>query len=104
MSPKGIGSSFILHPSSSRRPTHPSRDLSSLEVIGMSYRVVCAAVVGLLLAGAARAQTLQQGLEALEKKNREQGALIRQLLKGEVPANPMDKQHVDAVDTAARYV
>jgi hypothetical protein len=52
----------------------------------------------------AHAQTLNDGLDALEKKFREHKTLIGALLKGEVPLDPAQAVHTEAVDTAAKYV
>jgi hypothetical protein len=53
--------------------------------------------------GTLRAQTLNDGMDALNKKSREHRLLTPQLFKGQLPADPNDKQHVEAIDVAAKY-
>jgi len=51
---------------------------------------------------AARAQTLSDGMAALEAKHRKHRLLIRGLFNGEPKADPNDPQHIEAIDMAAR--
>ncbi len=61
-------------------------------------------VVGFVLTplGAARAQTLSDGMDKLNQKYREHRLLIPQLFKGQIAADPNDKQHVEAIDLVAK--
>jgi hypothetical protein len=53
--------------------------------------------------GAAWAQSLNEGFDALSAKVRLHRQLVPRLLKGTETANPSDKTHVEALDVTARY-
>jgi hypothetical protein len=63
-----------------------------------------AALLVLALAAAAPAQTLNDGMEGLEKKKREVRELIPRLFYGQEPLDPKSPQHLEAVDVAAKLV
>ena len=54
--------------------------------------------------GAARAQTLSDGMNVLDAKYRTHRGLLRDLFKGTLQADPNDRAHAEAIDTEARYV
>jgi hypothetical protein len=56
-----------------------------------------------LLPLVARAQTPQEGTDALENEYKKHRQILPQLLKGAVAADPADKEHAAAIDAAARY-
>jgi hypothetical protein len=60
-------------------------------------------LLALLLPLLARAQTPQEGTDALETEYRKHRQLLPQLLKGSVEADPNNKEHAAALDAAARY-
>jgi hypothetical protein len=69
-------------------------------------RLVLGLLVGMFALapfGAARAQTLSDGMAALDAKYRRHSVLIRGLFKGEPKADSNDPQHVEAIDMAAKY-
>ncbi len=69
-------------------------------------RVLFGLAVSVLLAGpfgVLRAQTLSDGMKALEDKYRSQRTFIAQLFKGQGQADPNDRSHVEAIDIYARY-
>jgi hypothetical protein len=52
---------------------------------------------------AVRAQTPREGMDALDAQYKKHRQLIGQLLKGDVEADPKDKDHAEAVDAMAKY-
>jgi hypothetical protein len=70
-------------------------------------RLLFGLVLGLSLLAplaAVRAQTLSDGMRALDDKYKSHRNLLRDLFKGAIQADPGDKNHVEAIDTEARYV
>jgi hypothetical protein len=61
-------------------------------------------LLALLLCGTVRAQGLSDGMDALEKKYRENRTTIGALFAGEAAFDPKVPQHQEAVDVAAKYV
>jgi hypothetical protein len=57
----------------------------------------------LLLPLLSRAQTPQEGTDALDAEYRKHRQLLPQLFKGSIEADPKDKEHAAAIDAAARY-
>lgn len=61
-------------------------------------------VAALAPLGAARAQSLNGGMNELEDAWRKRRSLASQLLKGTTPADANDKNHVEALDVEAKYL
>src|SRR5690242_14525478 len=76
--------------------SHPSR---SRLLIGLALGL---SLLGPL--GAAQAQSLSDGWNALDNKYRAHRGLLRDLFKGTIQADPNVQQHVEAIDTEARYM
>jgi hypothetical protein len=70
-------------------------------------RLLFAPTVGvfvLVLLSRARAQDLSDGWKKLDDQwNAPRRMLFRNMTRGETPVNPTDKQHVEAIDLAAKY-
>lgn len=60
-------------------------------------------VVSLAPWGAARAQSLSDGINELEAQYRKHRLLIPDLMRGKTPADPADKTHAEALDVVAKY-
>src|SRR5579859_6240889 len=52
---------------------------------------------------ALHAQTPREGMDAVDAQYKKHRQLIGQLLKGDVEADPKDKDHAEAVDALAKY-
>jgi hypothetical protein len=63
-----------------------------------------AALLALLGGVAAQSPSLNDGLDALEKKYREHKVLIGALLRGEAQLDPAQPVHLEALNVAAKYV
>jgi hypothetical protein len=69
--------------------------------VSVGLAMLAAAVV---LPGLTHGQRLEDGLAALEKKEKATRPQIKQLFTGEVRADPKDKEHQEAIAVAAAYV
>lgn len=54
-------------------------------------------------ASLASAQSLNEGMTELKNRYRNQSTLINNLFKGNIKADPRDKQHIEAIDLAAKW-
>jgi hypothetical protein len=61
-------------------------------------------LLGLTLCGTTGAQSLNEGMEALNKKEREHHTLIKALFVGQAALDPKIPQHIEAVETAAKMI